>query len=366
MSITIVNDYQLPYEITSEAGIGLDLLDSTAFVTVADKDRNLRVEALLTSPPQPTVRLGTGAKAGFVNLARISRPIPGACVSAVSDSGGDLKLIPWFFRASDNSFERRTPGFNAVLGPVDEIVTFSHSQFKGFGNTILATVASGILTVRHLGLSPSAGLTMTTNPLMPPIPGDTLRAGRFGSGSGRFFTVLSNPSDKMVVGIWELDSGNRPTLVKLSTPLNDAIDRIAAVAAGPNMLITGTRRKGTATLKLTAWRVGGDGVLTKLADTGKLGVTGDALSMFASDLSGQDEVFPTGIIGDIVTGIRGQDDMLRIVRWHILKNGQITQVEASAALTGPIERLALRKRLDGAIACVTTPGKKLRLLSIAL
>lgn len=362
MPITITNDYQLPYDITSEAGIGFDVDITDAVLTVADKDRNLRVEALRVAEPQPVSRLGSGAKAGFVNLARIARPISSACVSAVSDSGGDLKLIPWFFRASDNSFERRTPGFNASLGPVDEIVTFNHGVYKDYGHAILATVTSGIITVRHLTLSPIAELTVTTNPLLPPIMGDTLRAGAL--GSGRFYTIFSNPSDKMVVGIWEVNSGNRPTLVKLSTPLNDKIDRLAAVAAGSDMLITGTRRKGTSTLKLTAWRVGGDGGLTKLADTGKLGVPGDALSMFASDFSGDVEVFPTGIIGSIVTGIRGQDDMLRIVRWHILNNGQITQVVASAALAGPIERLALRERSNGAVACVTTPGKKLRILSI--
>lgn len=200
------------------------------------------------------------ASAGAVSLissARLHAEGGGKLVTAVRDGGGNLKVIAWEVDSS-GVIQRRG---SAQAGAVSKISATAIAN--QFGNRFVTAVreSGGNLKVIAWTVTANGQISRDGDALAGAV--SRISATFVGSSGTLLATAVRDSGGNLKVITWRVSSGGQVT--RLADASAGAVSQISAVGVGETLLVTAVRDSG-GNLKLIAWEVAESGRLTRLGD----------------------------------------------------------------------------------------------------
>ena len=326
MSITLVSTSERQAgAISSSPGIGVALALYHVVVTaVGDSGANLKLVTWNVSSDGKNIirRDDSGNQAGTVDLLDIAGASNNRFVTAVRAGNGKLLLVGWQVDPSTGAVTRL--GDSADSEGAISLVTMTQSPL-GDGRVLIAVRdGSGNLVVKNWEVMSNGALKRVGDTALQGQPAGAISLVAIsGAGGGKIVTAVRDSGGNLKLVVWEvLSSGGIKRLGDSGQQGEPA--SLLDVGGGEGYLVTAIR-DGGGNLKLISWKISPDGtVITRVADSGHVAGGIDRLScvslpkaglLFGSDPS------------RIVTAVRTKGGGLKLIVWQIAPNGAVTRME---------------------------------------
>lgn len=265
-------------------------------------------------------------------------------VTAVRDSGGDLKLIAW--TVDDGAITRR----GEVSAGAVSLVRVASRQDSSAVATAVRDSAGNLKVIQWvLGSDLSSNIFRRGDAsagAVSLIALDALPTNALGSLEHRFVTAVRDSGGNLKVIIW--DSSIAPGIDDVFRRGEDsagAISEVAVASAGTDRFVVAVR-DGDGNLKLVVYDVSQNGTPIRRGDD-----TAGAASQISISTLDSDRVF---------VGLRDGDGNLRVIVWDINAGG--VPIRRGHAVEGAVSLV----QMAGAVAAVRDSGGDLKAIQYAI
>jgi hypothetical protein len=280
-------------------------------------DGSLKLISWRVSASGTVSRIGdSGTQAGAATSIDIA--VGGKTVTACRASSGDLKLISWDVPANGAPTRRGDSGSQAGEATRIRIVALSAELF-----VTACRAADGDMRLISWRVAADGAITRLrdSGDAAGEVTEIAMAVHQSTGGGGRVVTAVRDADGDLKVIVWSVSA-------------DGAISRIGdggAGGAGNATLIRVVRdahanivtavRDGDGDLKLITWRIGQDGLVTRLADSG------DAAGAIADNAL-------TALGDGVVSAVRTSAGGLKLIAWSTAANGTIRRLSDSADQAG--------------------------------